>query len=101
MIRIASTRSIAAKAAAIAAAVTLALAINQKTQAQDASKAPVKANHHFSLGGKGKTYRREFEISEIDLPSSVSEGRYTIIDDTWEPGMMAPPHYHKEHAETF
>jgi len=67
---------------------------------QPAARAPA-AQHHFVLRGKGPMFDLGNEIDEVKLSAAQTEGRYTIQDEHWHPGYKVPPHFHKEHAETF
>lgn len=62
---------------------------------------PQPAQHHFVLHGKGKILDLGDEIDEVKLTAAQTEGRYTIQEEHWHPGYKVPPHFHKEHAETF
>jgi len=83
-----------------AAAAVLCLAA-PAAHAADPGPRPVK--HHFSLGGKSKTYHQRADpvVSEVDLSAEDTEGRYTFLDEIWNPGFKVSPHFHKTHAETF
>lgn len=67
-----------------------------------AQNMPTSGKHHFSLKGSGETIvQDEWVTSEVDLSGEHTEGRYTFLDEQWKKGFVVPPHYHKEHAETF
>jgi quercetin dioxygenase-like cupin family protein len=60
------------------------------------------AQHYFVLKGKGQVFDQlKDEAVEVKLSAAQTEGRYTIQDEHWHPGFDVPPHFHKEHAETF
>jgi len=60
------------------------------------------AQHYFVLRGKGQIFDKlKDEAVEVKLSAAQTEGRYTIQDEHWHPGFDVPPHFHKEHAETF
>lgn len=84
-------------AAALAA---LAFAAGPSTSSAQSSPKPTK--HKFTLKGSGLTIRQdEWVTSEVDLSSDDTEGKYTLLDETWLPGFYVPPHFHKGHNETF
>ena len=66
-----------------------------------AQTAPRPAFHRFVMKGKGETFTPEKEASEVKLTSDDTDGRYSILDEIWQPGMAVPPHYHAAHAEVF
>lgn len=80
----------------VCASVTLATF----AMANDAA-APQPARHHFSVKDAGAKYQRDNEISEVKLSAAQTDGRFTLLDEYWQPGFAVPPHFHKEHAEVF
>ncbi len=67
-----------------------------------AQEMPPEKRHHFSLGGRGPHYVEDrFSAAEIDLSAAQSDGRYTWLDETWQPGFSVSPHFHRTHAEVF
>ena len=63
---------------------------------------PVKPAQHFSSPGKRPVFRQEgTTLSEVAVSAVDSEGRLTLLDEIWHADFKVPPHFHKEHAETF
>jgi len=55
----------------------------------------------FAFKGKGEIFTPELETSEVKLSAADTDGRFSLLDETWRPGMAVPPHFHRRHAETF
>jgi mannose-6-phosphate isomerase-like protein (cupin superfamily) len=71
--------------------------------AEKAAQAPPtpKLKHHFSLAGKGETHVDGDTVGEVDVSAADSGGRYTLLDERWQPTFSVKPHYHATHSETF
>lgn len=64
-------------------------------------KAPYPIKQRFVLHDQGETFTPKDEISTVKLNSEDTDGRYSLLDETWKPGMSAGPHTHQWHAEVF
>lgn len=60
-----------------------------------------RSKHKFTLEGQGPMIREGLASAEVDLSAIDTQGRYTMLDENWQPGYSAPRHYHKKHAEAF
>ena len=87
---------------ALAGTAASALAILPAVGAEPSAREAKPAQHHFVMKGKGMLFPNlDHESVEVKLSSEDTEGRYTVQDEHWHPGFTVPPHFHKEHAETF
>ena len=94
-------RSAPLAVACAAAAGVLAMAVGRAEDTKNTEVARP-AQHHFVLKGKGQIFDKlKDEYVEVKLSAAQTEGRYTVQDEHWHPGFDVPPHFHKEHAETF
>lgn len=92
-------------AVGLAVAMTLALC----STASLADDVPQRGVRHFVLGGSAPSYYNPKVAtpidttitSKVDLSANDTEGRYTVQDEIWNPGVTVSLHYHKRHAETF
>ena len=67
-----------------------------------AQTSPTSGKHHFSIKSRAETISEDaFTTAVYHLTAEITEGRYTLADEIWQPGMNVPPHSHKRHAETF
>ncbi len=64
-------------------------------------KAPYPIKQRFVMHDQGETFTPKNEISTVKLTAEDTDGRYSLLDETWMPGMSAPPHLHEWHAEVF
>ena len=64
-------------------------------------KAPYPIKQRFVMHDQGETFTPKNEISTVKLTEEDTDGRYSLLDETWMPGMSAPPHSHQWHAEVF
>ncbi|MCZ2127562.1 MAG: cupin domain-containing protein [Anaerolineales bacterium] len=56
----------------------------------------------FSMAGNRPTFEEDgVEDTELIVTKAQSEGRYSIMISRWLSTFEVPPHFHKEHAETF
>lgn len=56
----------------------------------------------FSMAGKRPTFEEDGVTDmEIVVTKEQSEGRYTIMISRWLSMFEVPPHFHKDHSETF
>lgn len=86
-------------AGAVALAGAGAIAAEESTK--EAAK-PAPAKHWFVMKGQGAKYDVDSETpTEIKLTSEQTDGRYTFQDEMWKTTFKVPPHFHKEHSETF
>lgn len=70
--------------------------------AQDVpSKKAGHPGHYFSFSSERESYDRAEVISAVAITAKHSEGRYSILDETWKPGFAVSSHYHATHSETF
>jgi len=97
-----STLSLTFIGSCLAGAAACALALLPARAEEPATSVPRPAAHHFVMQGKGMLFPNlDHESVEVKLSSEDTEGRYTVQDEHWHPGFTVPPHFHKEHAETF
>ena len=60
------------------------------------------ATHLFVKRGTAEKHEPSAtSVSRIMLTADQTNGRYSIIDDVFKPGMKTPPHKHAYHSETF
>lgn len=86
-------------AAGVVAAMSVAGAAEER--AKEAAK-PAPARHYFVMKGQGAKYDVDSETpTEVKLTSEQTDGRYTFQDEMWKTTFKVPPHFHKEHSETF
>ncbi len=56
----------------------------------------------FSMAGKRPTFEEDGVTDmEVVVTKEQSEGRYTIMISRWLSTFEVPPHFHKDHSETF
>ena len=59
-------------------------------------------NHVFSMSGKRPSFEEDGVTDvEVVVTKAQSEGRYSIMRSRWLATFQVPPHYHREHSETF
>ena len=89
----------AALGAGVAAAAVPALA---QGQGQDQVETSPAATHLFVTREDAETLEPSAtSVSRVMLTADQTNGRYSIIDETFQPGMKSPSHRHGWHAETF
>lgn len=60
------------------------------------------ATHLFVKRDKAeKLEPSDTSVSRVMLTADQTNGRYSIIDETFGPGLKTPPHKHAYHSETF
>lgn len=95
------TNQTALRRVAIAAGIAVLAATPAYADNDQGSDAPKPGRHHFSLKNASKTFERNNETSDVKLTGLQTEGRFSVLDEVWNPGFVVPPHFHKEHAEVF
>ncbi len=80
------------------------IAANVLTPAQAESHAEksTAATHLFVKRDKAeKLEPSDTSVSRVMLTADQTNGRYSIVDEIFKPGMKAPSHKHAYHSETF
>jgi quercetin 2,3-dioxygenase len=96
------TRSLRLTLFLAAACILTGCSQSQPPQPTPSSQAaPPRAEHHFVKRGAGKMYPRDLVMTELKLSAEMTDGRYTYIDEIWNPGFSVQPHFHVEHCEVF
>ncbi len=72
------------------------------TLAQSQTETSTTATHLFVKRDKAeKLEPSATSVSRVMLTANQTNGRYSIIDETFKPGMKSRPHKHGYHSETF
>ncbi len=72
------------------------------TQVPQTGSQPQKGMPIFSYRGKRVGFiENKVENVEVVLSGDDSEGRLAIVESDGMPGFTAPPHFHRQHSETF
>lgn len=70
--------------------------------AQSQSEASTTATHLFVKRDSAERLEPSAtSVSRVMLTANQTNGRYSIIDETFKPGMKTPSHQHGYHSETF
>ncbi len=94
-----SVPSFRAGLAGAALCLTIAVAVPCAAQGQEASTT---ATHLFVKRDKAETLEPSAtSVSKVMLTANQTNGRYSIIDENFGPGMKTPSHKHAYHSETF
>lgn len=56
---------------------------------------------YYASQGEDENYRWGSDHVYIRVTGEHTNGAYAIVEDNMVAGFYLPPHYHKEHAETF
>ena len=67
----------------------------------DADKGAAAAHLFVKRDKAEKLEPSSTSVSRIMLTADQTNGRYSIIDEMFKPGMKTPPHKHAYHSETF
>ena len=67
----------------------------------DADKGAAAAHLFVKRDKAEKLEPSSTSVSRIMLTADQTNGRYSIIDEIFKPGMKTPPHKHAYHSETF
>ena len=85
---------------ALVAAITFAVWMPARAQSQ--AEESTTATHLFVKRDKAeKLEPSATSISRVMLTANQTNGRYSIIDEIFNPGMKTPSHQHAYHSETF
>ncbi|MYE11024.1 MAG: cupin domain-containing protein [Gammaproteobacteria bacterium] len=85
---------------AVLAAGIAALTASGQAQGQAETSSP--ATHLFVKRANAETLEPSAtSVSRVMLTADQTNGRYSVIDETFQPGMKSPPHRHAYHSETF
>ena len=77
-------------------------ALAPSAQAQDQAEKSAVATHLFVKRADAETLEPSAtSVSRVMLTADQTNGRYSVIDETFLPGMKSPPHSHAYHSETF
>lgn len=60
-----------------------------------------KARHVFHDASSAETHTRGGMVSTFLLTAEQTEGRYSMVDEVWEPGTASSGHAHHFHSEVF
>lgn len=85
---------------ALVAAITLSVWMPARAQSQ--TEGSTTATHLFVKRDKAeKLEPSATSVSRVMLTANQTNGRYSIIDEIFNPGMKTPSHKHAYHSETF
>ena len=77
-------------------------ALTASAQAQGQAETSATATHLFVKRANAETLEPSAtSVSRVMLTADQTNGRYSVIDETFQPGMKSPPHRHGYHSETF
>ena len=77
-------------------------ALTASGQAQGQAETSSAATHLFVKRANAETLEPSAtSVSRVMLTADQTNGRYSVIDETFQPGMKSPPHRHAYHSETF
>ena len=77
-------------------------ALTASAQAQGQAETSAAATHLFVKRANAETLEPSAtSVSRVMLTADQTNGRYSVIDETFQPGMKSPPHRHGYHSETF
>lgn len=69
--------------------------------AAPAQESGSKARHVFHDADTAESHGRGGMVSTFLLTAEQTEGRYSIVDEVWEPGIASSGHAHHFHSEVF